>query len=119
MDRNRKSKYYKKIDEFCNLHYNDAIKKYPEIFELIVKKNFKVQKSERKRMFEDLCAGNWKRLWETDDEKVLKTICDYTEQLQGEIFYCADRMSWDRLIRIHWIYQIIKERKKHGGTPIL
>ena len=110
----RDKKYYDIINSFNKLETQEEIlREYPILFDIIVKHNFKIKKCERKRMFETLCYGNWKRLWETEDETSLKTVKDYCEELQGEIFYCSDRMSWDRLIRIHWIYQTIQRRLKY------
>ena len=110
----RDNKYYAKINAFNKLETSkEVINQYPDIFRIIVKHNFKVKRSEIERMLETMCYGNWKRLWETDDETKLKTLDDYCEELKGELFYCSDRMSWDRLMRIHWIYQTILRRLRY------
>lgn len=105
-----RKKYYKMVNEFRSLgNWQLVVRYYPKMFEAICLYNFKLPKQIIKSMFEDLCYGNWKRLWETDEEHK-KTVTDLCNDLRWEVFYCSDRMSWDRLIRIHWIWQCIKLR---------
>lgn len=103
-------KYYKIINEFAkkdNVHA--AIDSYPKVFDAICCYWFRLPKRVRKSLMEGLGYGNWTHLWETDEEK-MQTICELCKELQGEVFYCSDRMSWDRLLRIHWIWQRIQSR---------
>ena len=79
------------------------------MFEAICIYCFKLPKRIRKDLFYELAQGNWKHLWETDEEKKM-TIAELCEQLKWDVFYCSDRMSWDRLCRIHWNWQRIKGR---------
>ncbi|MBR3160112.1 MAG: hypothetical protein IKF14_13595 [Atopobiaceae bacterium] len=58
----------------------------------------------RKVMWDMLALGNWKRLHQTEEEK-LKTREEWLEALQWEVFYCSDRWSLDRLTRCHWLYR--------------
>ena len=45
------------------------------------------------------------------NEEKKKNIDELCEELRSEVFYISDRMSWDRLIRTHWIWQRIMYRK--------
>ena len=48
---------------------------------------------------------NWKELWGDKDETL-----DLEERIHnfiGELYYCSDRMSLDRLFRCHWLFNHI------------
>ena len=103
-------KYYKLINEFAKLQdQQEILDKYPEIFNVICIYCFKLPKRIREDLFDNLVRSNWVHLWETDEEKKM-TISELCEQLKWDVFYCSDRMSWDRLCRIHWSWQRIKDR---------
>lgn len=105
-----RKKYYKMVNEFNKLETSQqVIDYYPKMFEAICIYNFRLPKRIINSMFKNLCYGNWKRLWETDEEHK-KTVAALCDDLRWEVFYCSDRMSWDRLIRTHWIWQCIKLR---------
>lgn len=105
-----RKKYYKLVNEFAWLKdQQEVLDKYPKMFEAICIYCFKLPKRIRKDLFYELAQGNWKHLWETDEEKKM-TIAELCEQLKWDVFYCSDRMSWDRLCRIHWNWQRIKDR---------
>lgn len=108
-----RKKYYKLVNEFAWLKdQQEVLDKYPKMFEVICIYCFKLPKRIRKDLFYELAKGNWKHLWETDEEKKM-TIAELCEQLKWDVFYCSDRMSWDRLCRIHWNWQRIKDRLWH------
>ena len=103
-------KYYKLINEFAKLQdQQEILDKYPEIFNVICIYCFKLPKRIREDLFDNLVRSNWVHLWETDEEKKM-TIAELCEQLKWDVFYCSDRMSWDRLCRIHWSWHRIKDR---------
>lgn len=103
-------KYYKLINEFAQLQdQQEILDKYPAIFNVICIYCFKLPKRIREDLFDNLVRSNWVHLWETDEEKKM-TIAELCEQLKWDVFYCSDRMSWDRLCRIHWRWQRIKDR---------
>ena len=103
-------KYYKLINEFAQLQdQQEILDKYPEIFNVICIYCFKLPKRIREDLFDNLVRSNWVHLWETDEEKKM-TIAELCGQLKWDVFYCSDRMSWDRLCRIHWSWQRIKDR---------
>lgn len=103
-------KYYNLVNEFAQLKdQQEILDKYPKMFEAICIYCFKLPKRIRKSLFHGLVQGNWEHLWETDEEKKM-TIAELCEQLKWDVFYCSDRMSWDRFCRIHWNWQRIKDR---------
>lgn len=103
-------KYYKLINEFAQLQdQQEILDKYPEIFNVICIYCFKLPKRIREYLFDNLVRSNWVHLWETDEEKKM-TIAELCEQLKWDVFYCSDRMYWDRICRIHWSWQRIKDR---------
>ena len=103
-------KYYNLINEFEQLKdWQEILDKYPKMFNAICIYNFKLPNRIRNDLFDNLCKGNWEHLWETEEEKKM-TIAELCYELRGEVFYCSDRMSWDRLCRIHWIWQRIARR---------
>ena len=105
-----RKKYYNLVNEFVLLKdQQKVLDKYPKMFEAICIYCFKLPKRIRKDLFYELAQGNWKHFWETDEEKKM-TIAELCEQLKWDVFYCSDRMSWDRLCRIHWNWQRIKDR---------
>lgn len=105
-----RKKYYNLVNEFVWLKdQQKVLDKYPKMFEAICIYCFKLPKRIRKDLFYELAQGNWKHLWETDEEKKM-TIAELCENLKWDVYYCSDRMSWDRLCRIHWNWQRIKDR---------
>lgn len=108
-----RKKYYNLVNDFMKTEDNqDLLDKYPKMFEAICIYCFKLPKRIRKDLFYELVQGNWTHLWETEAEKKM-TIAELCNQLRWDVFYCSDRMSWDRLCRIHWSWQRIKERLWH------
>lgn len=103
--------YYNLINKFYSLKTpEETIAMYPEVFRAMCTYSFKLKKHTVDDMFKSLAYGNWKHLWETDEEKKA-TIEELCNSLRWEVFYNSDRMSWDRLIRTHWIWQRIMNRK--------
>ena len=103
-------KYYNLVNEFEQLKdWQEILGKYPKMFNAICIYNFKLPNRIRNDLFDNLCKGNWEHLWETEEEKKM-TIAELCYELRGKVFYCSDRMSWDRLCRIHWIWQRIVHR---------
>lgn len=52
-------------------------------------------------MWDNLAQGNWKHLHQTDEEKAMTTD-EWLELFRGDVWYCSDRWSLDRLTRCHW-----------------
>ena len=60
---------------------------------------------------DEMGIGNWEHLWETKDEEK-KSAKDFMEDVVGEVFYCSDRWSWDRIICVNWMYLRFVDRTK-------
>lgn len=106
-------KYYNLVNEFEQLKdWQEILDKYSKMFDAICIYNFKLPKRIRNDLFDNLCKGHWEHLWETEEEKKM-TIAELCYELRGEVFYCSDRMSWDRLCRIHWLWQRVARRLWH------
>ena len=100
-------KYYKLVNEFEFLEdWQEIVRKYPKMFDAICIYNFKLPNRIRNDLCDNLCKGKWGYLWEAEEEERM-TIAELCHELRGEVFYCSDRMSWDRLCSIHWIWQRI------------
>lgn len=103
-------KYYHLVNKFSHLETEEeTIAMYPKMFKVLCKRNFRLNKRLIKDLFQNLGYGNWEHLWETDCEK-LESVAEMCEMLRWEVWYCSDRMSWDRLLRTHWIWQRIQHR---------
>lgn len=55
-------------------------------------------------LWEDLVHGNWERLHQTDEERLLSPD-SWLGKLRDDVFYCSDRWCLDRLTRCHWLYR--------------
>lgn len=107
-------RYYRFINEFFHLESSDeVINTYPKVFSYFCIYNFALDDITINSLFVGLAQGNWNRFWETDEDKK-KNIDELCEELRSEVFYISDRMSWDRLIRTHWIWQRIMDRMRFG-----
>jgi hypothetical protein len=60
---------------------------------------------------------NWDRLHSTEEEDKL-SISECLLQFSGEIYYCSDRMSLDRLFRCHWLYNHAIIQFKNKNIPV-
>jgi hypothetical protein len=73
-------------------------------------------KATRKILWEELVAGNWKKL-HTTDEECRRTPDEWLEKLESDVWYCSDRYTLDRLTRCHWLYrQYMQAVQKYGVT---
>lgn len=69
-------------------------------------------RKERGVLWNELVAGNWKRLHQTEDEENW-TPEMWLDALYWQVMYCSDRWSLDRLTRCHWLWrQYDKAAKK-------
>lgn len=55
-------------------------------------------------LFEWMCMGNWTHLHQTDGESEF-TADIWFDKFLGDMFYCSDRWSVDRLMRCHWYFR--------------
>ena len=112
-------KYYSIINSWCSKNCKEDFTKeelsaiareYREVVCLAICKYwFKIKKNTALGIADDLGQGNWQRLWLTDEDKTISASA-FAVKLVGEVFYASDRMSWDRLLRINWLYLRLKEK---------
>ncbi len=114
-----RKKYYAIINGYYK-RYHDAPKdlntliaiekEYREIVcPALCKYNFHLMRNQALFLCDTLGQGNWKKMWLTEEEKA-ENAESISTALIGDIFYCSDRMSWDRLVRINWQYQRLLKR---------
>jgi len=82
---------------------------YPEMMTTVLVERFGMSQAAADTFIETACEGNWERMHETDDEKALSAEY-YRDELLGDVWYCSDRWSWDRIIRNQWRYKRIMYR---------
>lgn len=82
---------------------------YPKMMRKVLKERFGMSKEAATRFIEEACWGNWKKLHETDIERHADAAM-YAKMLRDDVWYCSDRWSWDRVIRIQWLYRRLVDR---------
>lgn len=82
---------------------------YPKMMRKVLRHEFRMSKDAADIFIEDACYSNWDKLHETRMEKIISTEM-YARELLSDVFYCSDRWSWDRVLRIQWLYQRIFDR---------
>ena len=89
---------YKKV----NVH--DVSKKWERIF-FDVCYYWGLNRRMAKFLFDEMCVyNNWNHLHPTDEEKD-KSKEELYNDFRGDVFYCSDRWSFDRLMRCHWQFR--------------
>lgn len=87
---------------------------YPKMMRKVLKERFDMPKKAAKRFIAEACDGNWERLHETAMEKS-SYASDYAEKVLGDVWYCSDRWSYDRVLRIQWFYKRLCDRIRDDG----
>ena len=77
--------------------------RWHHIFNLVLR-DFGVPGRVRTWMWCDLANGNWEHMHLTNEEQ-LKTADEWLDDFEGDVFYCSDRWSLDRLTRCHWQFR--------------
>lgn len=109
----KKDSYDVQIEECCKLscyireHYditNDELtNRWKSVFFLITKR-MGFNKLGRRYLFDHLVEGNWEHLHQTKEE-LMRDRNKWLEEFYLDLWYCSDRMSLDRLTRLHWQYR--------------
>ena len=93
---------------------SEMILDYRSCIEKVMQTFFGIENISIINEFIDGCGlGNWEHMWLTEKEEK-KTIDEWADALWGEVFYCSDRWSWDRLIRTNWIFQRVNTLYEAG-----
>lgn len=115
----RKKKYYAIVNNFNDMYTegeisHEAVKQilttYREtVCPALCKYNYNMSRKQALRLCDSLGYGNWQKIWLAPEEEAESTE-DLCRVLIGDVFYCSDRMSWDRLARINWQYLRLLKR---------
>ena len=82
---------------------------YPRMMRTVLKAGFHMGKRASRGFIEDACCGNWLKLHETDVEREADAEA-YMRMLIRDVWYCSDRWSWDRVLRVQWLYRRLRDR---------
>ena len=88
---------------------------YPAMMEEVLN-SFGLAEVDAENFIADACFGNWQRMHETDEERQTLDARHYADIIVGDVWYCSDRWSWDRVIRIQWAYQRLRDRCGRYGS---
>lgn len=107
MSKITEDKYYKitnNLDE-CNMK---ELKKNWEIAFMYILDSWHYPKSVKNDLWNwGEHGNNWDILHIENTKYKDYTKKQLIEEFSGDVFYCSDRMSLDRLLRCHWLYQQI------------
>lgn len=90
---------------------------YPKLMIQVLNIVFGLNENAAKLFIKSACFGNWDRLHPTGIEKQVSAEIIATA-LTNDILYCSDRWSWDRVLRIQWLYQILKIKNEEEKEAI-
>lgn len=99
------------VNEHRGKTSQEVIDDYPAMMRRVLMDECFLSKDAADAFIKDACFGNWDRLHETRIEKSLNER-DYAYELLDDVFYCSDRWSWDRVLRVQWLYQRMVYRLK-------
>lgn len=109
----KKDSYDIQIEECCKLscyiceHHNitngELARRWKSVFFLITKR-MGFNELGRQYLWDYLVEGNWEHFHQTEEERTWKRE-KWLEEFSFDLWYCSDRMSLDRLTRLHWMYR--------------
>lgn len=82
---------------------------YPKMMHRVLKEEFGIPKKAAADFVDNACYGNWLKLHETDVER-RASVDTYADLVLSDVFYSSDRWSWDRVLRIQWLYMRLRDR---------
>ena len=77
---------------------------YPRMMRKVLRHEFGLSKSAAKEFVDTACEGNWLKLHMTDVEEYVGSD-SYSQMILNEVHYCSDRWSYDRVMRVQWLYR--------------
>ena len=81
---------------------------YPEMMRKVLE-SFLIGSEAADEFIKCACAGNWERMHLTSLEMWINADT-FANVLLDEVWYCSDRWSWDRVIRVQWLYRRLVDR---------
>ncbi len=91
------------IREHHDLANDELTNRWKSAFFLIAKR-MGFNKEGRRYLWEQLAEGNWEHLHQTKEENMWSRA-KWLDNFASDLWYCSDRMSFDRLTRLHWQYR--------------
>lgn len=91
------------IQEHPGITNDELTRRWKSVFFLITKR-MGFNKEGRRYLWNRLVEGNWERLHQTKEE-LMWDRNKWLEEFYLDLWYCSDRMSLDRLTRLHWQYR--------------
>lgn len=82
----------------------EVMRDYPKMMRKVLRHKFGLSKGAAKEFIKYACEGNWLKLHETDVEDAADSDM-YAQRILDDVHYCSDRWSWDRVLRIQWLYR--------------
>ena len=98
----------------CGKSPSEVCHGYPKMMRKVLRREFGMTKDGADLFLGSCCEGNWDRLHETGPEGSL-TAAQYADDLLGLVEYASDRLSWDRVLRIQWLYMRLRDRVGETG----
>lgn len=94
------SNYIKTHSDITN---DELTRRWKSVFFLITKR-MGFNKLGRRYLWDYLVEGNWEHIHQTKEE-LMWDRNKWLEEFYLDLWYCSDRMSLDRLTRLHWQYR--------------
>lgn len=91
------------IREYPGITNDEFTRRWKSVFFLITKR-MGFNKLGRRYLFDHLVEGNWEHIHQTKEE-LMWDRNKWLEEFYLDLWYCSDRMSFDRLTRLHWQYR--------------
>ena len=115
---------YDELDELCdyvckwvNNHRGKSPAKirddYPKMMRRVLTVWFLMPKDAAKDFIKGACIGNWERLHMTSIENRISAEW-FADELLDDLWYSSDRWSWDRVLRIQWLYRRLVDKCIHA-----
>lgn len=82
---------------------------YPAMMRKVLKHEFGIKRKAADRLIREACEGNWRKLHETDVERNADAG-QFADMLRWDVLYSSDRWSFDRVLRIQWLYRRLVSR---------
>lgn len=86
-----------------NRNPRSIVERWRNVFNCVLR-DLGFPKKTRDTMWYGLANGNWERLHTTEEEDTY-TPEKWLQELTGNVFYCSDRYTLDRLTRCHWTFR--------------
>ncbi len=91
------------IREYPGIKNDELTRRWKSVFFLVTKR-MGFNKEGRRYLWDNLVLGNWEHIHQNAIERTWKRD-RWLNDFASDLWYCSDRMSLDRLTRLHWQYR--------------